>query len=329
MTQRLRRKFPISIWIVTGLLLAFNHSLNAETYPLNGDVIGIAQAYTVQADDNFYALARRFNVGIVELLAANPGVDPWAPVENSTLQIPHLHILPPGERRGILINLADLRLFYFKDAHTVMTFPIGIGKEGWRTPTGKTHIAKKRKNPTWIPPASIFVAKPSLPFEIPPGPDNPLGEYAMNLGWGTGSYLIHGTNRPAGVGVRASHGCIRLYPEDISVLFAEVKEGTPVTVVDIDYKLAWHEQQLWLEIAPTQEQADDIADYQPPRPIDMPNLRDAIIRMAGEPANVDWQKVELAIKQRNGLPGVIAQRPIAPSTPSLPTNPVDIESTLF
>ena len=108
--------------------------------------------------------------------------------------------------------------------------------------------------------------------------------------------------------MRASHGCIRLYPEDISILFAEVKEGTPVTVVDIDYKLAWHEKQLWLEIAPTQEQADDIADYQPPRPLDIPHLRDEIIKVAGEQASINWPQVELAIKQRNGLPGVIAQR---------------------
>ncbi len=277
----------------------------AASYPLNGDVVGVEQDYTVRADDNFYALARHFDIGIVELLAANPGVDPWAPIENSKLHIPTLYVLPAGERRGILINLADLRLFYFKDAQTVLTFPIGIGKEGWRTPTGKTHIAKKRANPTWTPPASIFVEKPSLPFEIPAGPDNPLGEYAMNLGWG--SYLIHGTNRPAGVGVRASHGCIRLYPEDISELFAEVKEGTPVTVVDADYKLAWQNNQLWLEISPTQEQADDIADYQPPRPLDIPQLRSEIEKISNA-VSIDWPRVDMAIKQRNGLPGVIARR---------------------
>lgn len=352
MSQHLHRQFHLKLWLISVLclasvlLMAFKAPVKAETYSLSGDMIGIAQAYKVQADDNLYALARQFNVGVVELLAANPGVDPWAPAENGTLQIPQLHLLPPGERSGILINLADLRLFYFKDAHTVMTFPIGIGREGWRTPTGKTHIAKKRKNPTWTPPASIFVAKPSLPFEIPAGPDNPLGEYAMNLGFSSGSYLIHGTNRPSSIGVRASHGCIRLYPEDIRVLFDEVAEGTPVTIVDIDYKLAWREQQLWLEIAPTQEQADDIAEYQPPRLLDIPHLRDAIVDMAGAVdagahIDINWPQIELAIKQRNGLPGVIAQRqgvqtvPSAPSRPigiptDMPTeNPIDSESTLF
>ena len=281
-----------------------NHAF-ATTYKVESDLIGEVTHYTVQPDDNLYAIARRFDVGIVELLAANPGVDPWLPSEGADLEVPTIHVLPAAERRGIVINLPELRLFYFPDARTVMSFPIGIGREGWQTPVGRTKIVKKREHPVWIPPSSIRKENPDLPAEVPAGPDNPMGEYALNLEWER--YAIHGTNHPQGVGRRASHGCIRLYPEDIASLFSRVKEGTPVTVIDASYKLGWKDNTLWLEVTPTQQQADEIADYHQPEAIDIPDIHQAVEDMAGKTTPIDWYNVDKAVMQRRGIPIVVAQ----------------------
>jgi L,D-transpeptidase ErfK/SrfK len=278
----------------------------ATTYTPDGDIIGTVTPYTVKADDNLYAIARVHDLGIVEVLAANPGIDSWVPEEGSELTLPTTHVLPQVEHRGIVINLSELRLFYFPDPHTVMTFPIGIGKEGWQTPTGHTSIVLKRKNPVWIPPASIRAEDPDLPEIFPAGPDNPLGDYALDLAWR--DYRIHGTNRPYGVGKRVSHGCIRLYPEDISVLFSLVEKGTPVTIIDTNYKLGWQGNRLWLEVTPTQKQADKIARYREPKPVDIPEIHQTIEQMAGNNAVIDWYAVDRAVSQYNGVPVVVAQR---------------------
>jgi L,D-transpeptidase ErfK/SrfK len=171
---------------------------------------------------------------------ANPGVDPWLPGAGRRIVLPTQFVLPDAPHEGMVVNLAALRLYYFpkpakKDApRQVITYPIGIGMVGWATPTGTTKIVSKRKDPVWTPPASVRKEHAAegdiLPARVPPGPDNPLGAFAMNLGWT--SYLMHGTNKPAGVGMRASHGCIRLYPEDIATIFETIPVGTKVTVVN-------------------------------------------------------------------------------------------------
>lgn len=275
------------------------------TYSINGDVIGDVTHYTVEADDNLYAIARQFDLGIVEVLAANPGVDPWMPEEGSELILPTMHVLPKIEHRGIVINLSGMRLFYFPNQSTVMTFPIGIGKENWQSPTGHTSVILKRKNPVWIPPDSIRKENPDLPKIFPAGPDNPLGGYALDLGWE--GYRIHGTNMPYGVGKRVSHGCIRLYPEDIAALFPLVGKGTPVTVIDNNYQAGWRGNELWLQVTPTQEQSDDIAVYQNPRPAGISGIHDFIEEMAGQKTIVDWYAVDEAVGQHNGIPVVVAQ----------------------
>ena len=278
----------------------------ARTEAVAGDILGGTVVYEVGADDNLYGLARRFDLGIVELLAANAGVDPWMPEEGSALRVPLMHILPLPVREGIVIDLSDLRLYFFLDAATVMTFPIGIGREGWRTPVGQTRISRKRERPVWIPPASLRAENPDLPASVPPGPENPLGDYALDLAGG--DYRIHGTNRPYGVGKRVSHGCIRLYPEDIAALFPAVRNGTPVVIVDTPYKLGWRDGTLWLQVTPTQEQADAIADYEEPAPLDIPEVYRAIEDAAGAGVAIKWYAVDAAIKARDGLPVAVAVR---------------------
>ena len=238
--------------------------LATHTFPFDPKatgVLGELQVTFAHYEDTFPDIARRFNLGFDELVNANPGVDPWLPGEGTRIVLPTQFVLPDAPTEGVVVNLAALRLFYFpkpgKDGvRTVLTYPIGIGKVGWATPSGTTKIASKRKDPWWTPPASVrrehAAEGDPLPARVPPGPDNPLGNRAMNLGWP--SYLIHGTNKPAGVGLRASHGCIRMYPEDIGVLFDLVPVGTKVTVVNQPIVYRWHGDSLYVQSYPPHEE---------------------------------------------------------------------------
>jgi L,D-transpeptidase ErfK/SrfK len=307
--QKLLAQVTANILPVLACLWLFTPTpASATTYDIDGDVVGEVTKYKTKEDDTLYDVARRFDLGIVEVLAANPGVDVWDPGEGTELKLPTAHILPPGmPHKGIIINLSELRLFYFPNPHTVMTFPIGIGMEGWQTPVGVTHITTKRKNPTWIPPDSIRKENPDLPKIVLPGPDNPLGQYALNLG--LPGERIHGTNRPQGIGRRSSHGCIRLYPEDIAALFAKVKVGTPVSVIDEPFRVGWEQDTLYLEVTPTQEQSDKIAEYETPPPPSLSGTYDAVDKALGDTVtDVDWYAVDNAVREQNGLPVAIARR---------------------
>lgn len=219
------------------------------------DLVGRIQVTTARHEDTLPDLARRFNVGYEEIVRANPGVDPWLPGEGTRVVLPTRFVLPDAPREGLVLNLAAMRLFYYpprkdKDAPLeVVTHPIGIGKVGWSTPEGRTKIVSKVKDPTWTPPASVRKEHAEngdpLPAKVPAGPDNPLGRHMMRLGWP--SYLMHGTNKPYGVGMRVSHGCIRLYPEDISQVFEDVPVGTGVTVVNQPYLLGWQGAVLYVQ----------------------------------------------------------------------------------
>jgi L,D-transpeptidase ErfK/SrfK len=191
-------------------------------------------------------------------------VDPWLPGAGTRIVLPTQFVLPDAPHEGLVVNLAALRLYYFPKAakdepRRVVTYPIGIGMVGWATPTGTTKITSKRKDPYWTPPASVRKEHAAegdiLPPRVPPGPDNPLGAFAMNLGWP--SYLMHGTNKPAGVGMRASHGCIRLYPEDVATLFATLPIGTKVTVVNQPLVYRVHEGALYVQSFPPHEEHPD------------------------------------------------------------------------
>jgi len=229
-------------------------------------IVGRVQIIEARYEDTFVDIARAYNLGFDELLEANPDVDPWLPGAGTRIVLPTRFILPDAPQEGLVINLANKRVFWYVPAdedgqRAVMTFPIGIGREGNATPTGVTSITMKAKDPTWFVPAAIraeYAAEGNpLPKQVPPGPDNPLGSYALILGMP--SYLIHGTNRPAGVGMRVSHGCIRLFPENIAVLYSEVSVGTPVTIVDQPWLFAWEGSRLYLEAHPPL--ADDVRDW--------------------------------------------------------------------
>jgi len=221
----------------------------------DSDLIGRVQVTIARHEDTLPDMARRFNVGYEEIVRANPGVDPWLPGEGTRIVLPTRFVLPDAPREGLVINLAAMRLFYYlprKDKNApleVETHPIGIGKVGWSTPEGRTKIVSKVKDPSWTPPDSVRKEHAEngdpLPAKVPAGPDNPLGRHMMRLGWP--SYLMHGTNKPYGVGMRVSHGCIRLYPEDISRIYDQVPVGTTVTVVNQPYLLGWKGDILFVQ----------------------------------------------------------------------------------
>ena len=257
--------------------------------------------HRVSHDETLMSIARRYGLGFTELRAANPEVDPWLPGEGREVVVPTLHLAPTEERAGIVVNLADQRLYFLggRDVRA-RSYPLGIGRAGCETPTGTTHVASKRRDPVWVPPASIRAARPGLPAAIPPGPNNPLGAFALNLGWE--GYVIHGTNRPEGIGRRVSHGCLRLYPEDIERLFSLVAIGTKVTIVDQEVKLGWIGEELYLEVHPSQEQADQIEVGGTFRPEPLPGLREAILAYAqGRHLRIDWDRVQRIAEERNGL----------------------------
>jgi L,D-transpeptidase ErfK/SrfK len=225
--------------------------------PDRDSVVGEVQVTQAYQEDTLSDIARRFNIGYEEIVRANPDVDPWLPRAGTRIVLPTQFVLPDGPRSGIVINLAALRLYYFPprkegEPQTVITHPIGIGMVGWSTPLGATKITGKRENPVWYPPASVRREHAAdgdpLPKSVGPGPDNPLGKYALGLGWP--SYFIHGTNQPYGVGIRASHGCIRMYPEDIAALYDDIPVGTKVTVVNQPMLYGRRGDQIYLQSFP-------------------------------------------------------------------------------
>jgi L,D-transpeptidase ErfK/SrfK len=294
---------------VAALLLSLPAA--AAEFPLapGERVVGQLQDYVVQQGDNFADIARKFDIGYTEMLAANPGVEPWLPRPGTTLTIPSLYILPDAPRQGIVINLGERRIYYYPPGgKSVVTYPIGIGVIGADTPLSTTKVVRKEPNPVWIPPASIHAENPDLPDRVGPGPDNPLGDFALRLGWT--NYLIHGTNKPDGVGRNVSHGCIHLYPEDIEALFKMVAVGTPVRAIEQEASAAWMGIGLYVEVHPTKEQADAIDMEQPVTPVAVPGLREQVAAVAGDYAQaVDLHTVDLADTQRTGLPIQVAQRP--------------------
>lgn len=278
------------------------------------DLIGQNRLHRAVEGDDLVELALAYRVGYVELLAANPGVDPWLPGAGTELLIPGEHVLPDAPRRGIVINLAELRLYHFASGGRIESMPIGIGSEGVETPLGETSIVNKRKDPTWWPPPSIRAEKPELPASVPPGPDNPLGAFALDLGMPL--YRIHGTNRPYGVGRRVSHGCIRLYPEDIERLFGEVRVGTPVRIVDQPAKVGWRDGRLYLEVHPTQQQVDALEEggsLEDWAPLDPTEPIQAVVAASGRDVPINWTVVDRIAAARSGVPGLISIGDARPS----------------
>jgi L,D-transpeptidase ErfK/SrfK len=259
-------------------------------------------SYRAAYQDTLPDVARRFKLGYVEMVAANPGTDPWLPGEGLDLVLPTVHLLPAAAPEGIIINLADMRLYYFDKADAApRSYPIGIGREGLTTPLGETTIARKQKDPIWRPTARMRAEDPTLPEAVPPGPDNPMGNRAIYLGWP--QYAIHGTNKPWGIGRRSSSGCIRMYPEDAEELYELVGPGTKVTVVDQPIKFGGIDGEFYLEAHPTQQQSDQLEalgrfDRSLPS-----QVVDQVLAASGDQAaRLDWSRIRQAVVERRGYP---------------------------
>lgn len=273
------------------------------------NVVGEIVEYVVQPGEGLNEIARKFDLGYTALAAANPGVDQFHPGVGRRLVIPSLYILPEAPHQGIVINLTQWRLFYFPPGgDQVETYPLGLGVFGAKTPLGITQVVRKEPNPTWYPPPSIRAERPELPALIPPGPDNPLGQYALHLGWPR--YLIHGTNKPDGVGRNVSHGCIRMYPEDIERLFSEVSVGTPVRTVNQPASVAWSEDgALYVRVYPSKTQVEEIDIDRPVSAEPAPGVESLVRAEAGGYAgSIDWAAVQQAAEERTGMPVLAADR---------------------
>jgi L,D-transpeptidase ErfK/SrfK len=274
------------------------------------DVVGEVQITIASQEDTLPDIARRFNVGYEEIVRANPGVDPWLPGAGRSVVVPTRFILPDAPRVGIVINVAALRLYYFPphkkgEPQIVYTHPIGIGKVGWQTPQGATTVISHVKDPIWRPSAALRKDHfndngEALPAVVMPGPDNPLGKFELTLGWR--GYLIHGTDKPYGVGLRSSHGCIRLYPEDIEKIFAMVTNGTQVRVVNQPFLFGSHDQQLYLQAYSVLE--DDPRDWEHAQKKLLSHALAAHLQktLQATGAQMDWQSVSAITQAPRGIP---------------------------
>lgn len=272
--------------------------------------IGGMQSYSTAYEDTFIDIARKNNLGFVELRAANPDIDPWMPGAGREIVLPTMHLLPNAPKEGIIINLPAMRLYHFPKGQPPQSYPIGIGRDGLLTPTGSTTIRTKKEGPSWRPTARMKTEDPTLPDVVPPGPENPLGTHMLYLGWP--EYGIHGTNKPYGIGRRVSSGCIRMYPEAIIDLFPQVDIGAPVTIVNQPIKAAWIDNELFIEAHPTMKQADIMeADGGLPTYEVSTDELGVILQAAGEwHTAVDWQKVRRIIRERRGYPIAVAAKTV-------------------
>jgi L,D-transpeptidase ErfK/SrfK len=272
-------------------------------------VIGEDASVTTAYEDTLPDLAHRYSLGYYEIIRANPGVDVWIPGADRRLTLPRQRILPSGPRADIVVNLPEHRLYFYPrprrgEQPLVITYPVSIGKMDWRTPLGETRIVAKVRQPSWYPPESVRQEHAArgdpLPKVVPPGPDNPLGEFAMRLGISSGSYLIHGTNNPLAVGMAVTHGCIRMYPEDIAALFPRVPVGTHVRLINEPVKAAWVNGELLIEVHPPVD-----AEGQPMEP-DLQVLEPLLEQELGNDiAAIHWDLALDTLRAATGLPTLV------------------------
>lgn len=300
--------------LVAALLCVGQWSL-AATYKLgnpHSDLIGKGYWVSVGESETLLDIARRHDIGQEEIQLANPGVDRWLPAPGSKVFIPAQYILPMAERKGLVLNLPEMRIYYFVSPEEVVTYPVSIGRMDWKTPLGKARIARKQQSPSWHPPASVkkeaAARGESVPDVVPPGPDNPLGAYALRLN--LPGYLIHGTNKPYGVGMRVTHGCIRLLPEDIEELFHKVRVNTQVQILNQPVKVGWLDGVLYLEVHPPIEEhleaREDMLRY----------ALEVIYReLEKHPAILIGKNVRQAIETQNGIPVAISRKTDEPPMP--------------
>ncbi len=297
-------KFGRCAPLIVLLWPVFAHGVREYPLPEDGsDIVGDVFTVRAQHEDTLVRLAREHGLGVQELSRANPDVDPWLPGEGTEIQLPIAFVLPPGPREGVVVNLAEYRLYYFPPGENrVLTAPVGIGRAAFRTPVLETRVTDRIEQPSWTPPASVREEYARRGVEltrvVPPGPDNPLGEYALMLS--APGYLIHGTNQPFGVGTRVSHGCLRLYPEDIERLVWEIPVGTKVRIVHAPYKVGWNGDELVMEA------------HRPLEEFEQEGLTVMVRELTeiggGAEEVVDWDLAEQVAREGRGLPVVVGTR---------------------
>ncbi|HTY50745.1 MAG TPA: L,D-transpeptidase family protein [Steroidobacteraceae bacterium] len=294
------------------LALAAAGCAHATVYQLsdpNAQVFGEDLHIRTHYSDTLVDIARNYGLGYEEMVRANPGVDPWLPGEGTPIVIPGRRILPPGPRDGIVVNLPEHRLYYYPklkrgEKPYVITYPVSVGKMDWHTPLGQTYITQKIRNPVWIPPQSVrqehLTNGDPLPAVVKAGPDNPLGLFALRMAVHPGDYLIHGTNNPLAVGMPVTHGCLRLYPEDIAALFPKVPVGTKVYLIDEPIKVAFVDRQLLLEVhPPIDDQGQSI------EPV-LATFEQMLNQALGNTTTaVNWDYAVQVLKKANGIPAVV------------------------
>ena len=290
----------ISIFLI-GLLLETATADIYELPPEGFDVVGAVSTITARHEDTLVDIARRHGLGYEDIVRANPDLNPWLPGEGAEVILPTRFILPPGPREGVVLNLAEYRLYFYpkpKDGERayVMTYPISIGRMDWETPLGLTEVISKVVDPAWYPPKSVREEHAAdgdpLPAIVPAGPNNPLGRFAMRLSMP--GYLIHSTNRPAGVGMRVSHGCIRMFPEDIEYLFDRVDISTKVRIINEPLKFGWSGDELVMESHPLLEESEKDP---------LTSVTELFISATGERSGkLDWHLAEEVVDRSDGIP---------------------------
>lgn len=289
------------------------------TYPLPTDgsnIVGQIRVVTADSRNTLLDIARHYGLGYEEITVANPGVSIWLPGEATRIVVPTVFILPPQPWQGLVVNIPQRRLYYFpkpeaNEPARVITFPIGIARPGWPTPLGQTTITSKYRDPSWTVPDSILEehrtqGEPDFPAFFPPGPDNPLGMVAFRTGFH--EILLHGTNRPWGVGMRVSHGCIRLYPENAEDLFLQVAPGTPLRFINQPVSAGSKDGVLYLSVA------EPVEDYSDDGGILFQQAIDGLLpyeKLKNAP-KMDLDRLQLAVEARQFVPV-----PVSVGAPSL------------
>ncbi|QLC72280.1 L,D-transpeptidase family protein [Pseudomonas sp. LPB0260] len=296
------RSLPLAALFAAGSVFA----LELPLPPPGEDIIGQVQVVKAKYEDTFADLGVANDLGYLEMIAANPGVDAWLPGEGTEIILPTRFILPPGPREGIVINLAEYRMYYFpKGQNVVHTYPLGIGREGWSSPVTDTKITGKTPNPGWTPPKSILEEHAAngdpLPSYVPPGPNNPLGPYKMTLS--VPGYLIHGTNKKFGIGMRVSHGCFRMLNQNVLQLADMVPVGTPVRILNEPYKFGRSNGKIYLEAHTPLEDAGATSVVDKHTAV----INALLKREELGDLRLDWKMVREVVAAEDGLPVEIAE----------------------
>jgi L,D-transpeptidase ErfK/SrfK len=296
-------------WLAALLLAAAGIGQAREIYtlpPADTDLVGQIEYTEARQEDTLLDIAREFSLGQDEILLANPAVDRWMPGAGTKVLLPRRYILPDAPRNGIVLNVPEMRLYYYParpkaPATQVITYPVSIGRMDWKTPMGSTKVLEKIRDPVWRPPETIKREHAQegdiLPDVVPAGPNNPLGRFAMRLG--IPGYLIHGTdvNKAFGIGMRVTHGCVRMYPEDIERLFPMVNVGTPVHIVNQTVKVGWSAGSLYIEVHPLLE--EDQADYESLLTQTLTLIQN---KTALHPVAIDLEATKRALQEHRGIP---------------------------